>query len=40
MIRSGEKILAGSGRFSVLHAVPFDEEDESPLVGLLQVEAA
>ena len=27
-------------RFRVLHVVPFDEEDESPFVGLLQVETA
>jgi hypothetical protein len=26
--------------FLVLGLVPFDEEDESPFVGLLQVEAA
>ncbi|MGZ4314331.1 MAG: hypothetical protein ACXVRS_00710 [Gaiellaceae bacterium] len=29
-----------SGRFRVLDVVPFEEEDESPFVGLLQVEAA
>jgi len=27
-------------RLRVLAVVPFDEEDESPFVGLLQVEAA
>jgi len=27
-------------RLRVLDVVPFDEEDESPFVGLLQVEAA
>jgi len=27
-------------RFRVLAVVPFEEEDESPFVGLLQVEAA
>jgi hypothetical protein len=27
-------------RFRVLDVVPFEEEDESPFVGLLQVEAA
>jgi len=27
-------------RFRVLDVVPFDEEDESPFVGLLKVEAA
>jgi len=29
---------ATAGRFRVLDVVPFDEEDESPFVGLLQVE--
>jgi hypothetical protein len=28
------------GRFRVLAVIPFDEEDVSPFVGLLQVEAA
>jgi hypothetical protein len=32
--------LAPGRRFRVLAVVPFDEEDESPFVGLLQVEAA
>ena len=27
-------------RFRVLDVVPFEEEDESPFVGLLQVESA
>jgi hypothetical protein len=41
MIKPGEEILGGNGRRSlVLDVVPFDEEDESPFVGLLQVEAA
>lgn len=41
MIHPGEKIIAGSNqRFRVLDVVPFDEEDESPFVGLLRVEAA
>ena len=41
MIRPGEEIHLGAGqRFRVLDVVPFDEEDESPFVGLLQVEAA
>jgi hypothetical protein len=41
MIKPGEEILVGNGRrFSVLNVVPFEEEDEPPLVGLLQVEAA
>jgi hypothetical protein len=39
--RPGEEILVGnSQRFRVLDVVPFEEEDESPFVGLLQVEAA
>jgi len=37
----GRRIIAGNNqRFRVLHVVPFDEEDKSPLVGLPQVEAA
>lgn len=41
MINPGEEILYGNGRrFRVVAVVPFDEEDESPFVGLLQVEAA
>jgi hypothetical protein len=41
MIRPGEEILLGAGkRFRVLDVVPFEEKDESPFVGLLQVEAA
>jgi hypothetical protein len=41
MIKAGEEIIAGSNeRFRVLDLVPFDEENESPFVGLLQVEAA
>jgi hypothetical protein len=41
MIKPGEEIHANSGqRLRVLAVVPFEEEDESPLVGLLQVEAA
>jgi hypothetical protein len=40
MIHAGEEIIAGSNeRFRVLAVVPIDEE-ESRLVGLLQVEAA
>ncbi|MFL5943690.1 MAG: hypothetical protein ACJ75L_10550 [Gaiellaceae bacterium] len=40
MIHSGEEILLGAGqRFRVLDVVPFEEEDESPFVGLLQVES-
>jgi hypothetical protein len=41
MIKPGEEILFGNGRrFRVLDVVPFEEEDESRFVGLLQVEAA
>jgi hypothetical protein len=41
MIKPGEEILLGAGRrFRVVSVVPFEEEDESPFVGLLQVEAA
>jgi hypothetical protein len=32
--------LSGGRRFRLLDVVPFDEEDESPFVSLLQVEAA
>ena len=39
MIKPGEEIIAGSNqRFRVVEVVPFEEEDESPFVGLLQVE--
>jgi hypothetical protein len=41
MIRVGEEIIADKNqRFRVLDVVVFEEEDESPFVGLLQVEAA
>ena len=42
MVKHGEEILIGNGRrFRVLDVVKFDEEeDESPFVGLLHVEAA
>jgi hypothetical protein len=41
MIKPGEEILLGAGRrFRVLDVVPFEEEDDSSFVGLLQVEAA
>jgi hypothetical protein len=41
MIKPGEEIHLGAGkRFRVLDVVPFDEEDESPFVGMLRVEAA
>ena len=40
MIKVGEEIIAGSNEhFRVADVVPFDEEDESPFVGLLKVEA-
>jgi hypothetical protein len=40
LVRPGEEILVGNGRrFRVLDVVPIEDED-SPLVGLLQVEAA
>jgi len=38
MIRAGEEIIAGDNQhFRVLDLVPLDEE-ESPFIGLLQVE--
>ena len=41
LVKPGEEILVGNGRrFRVLDVVPFDEEDESPFVGLLKVEVA
>jgi hypothetical protein len=41
MIHRGEEIDVGAGkRLRVLDAVPFDEEDESPFVGLLKAKAA
>jgi hypothetical protein len=41
MINPGEEILVGNGRrFRVVDVIPFEEEDESPFVGLLQVEGA
>jgi hypothetical protein len=40
MIKRGEEIHLGAGqRFRVLDVVAFEEDDESPFVGLLQVEA-
>jgi hypothetical protein len=40
MVKPGEEILVGNGRrFRVVDVVPFDEQDEPPFVGLLQVEA-
>jgi hypothetical protein len=41
MIKPAEEIHLGAGqRFRVLDVVPFEDEDESPFVGLLQVKAA
>jgi hypothetical protein len=41
VIHPGEEIHLGAGqRFRVIDVVPFEDEDESPFVGLLQVEAA
>ena len=41
MIKPGEEIHGDSGqRLRVLVVVPFDEKDESPFVGLVQVEVA
>jgi hypothetical protein len=41
MIKPGEEIIAGNNQhYRVVDVVPFDEEDDSPFVGLLQVEAA
>jgi hypothetical protein len=40
MIKPGEEIHVNGGERMRVLAVPFDEEDESPVVGMLQVEAA
>ncbi len=41
MIKPGEETHGSGGqRLRVLDVVPFDEEDESPFVGPLQIEAA
>ena len=41
MVKVGELLFFGGGRkFRVLDVVAFDEEDESPFVGLLRVQAA
>jgi hypothetical protein len=41
VIRPGDEIHVGAGqRFLVLDVVPFEDEDVSPFVGLLQVESA
>ena len=40
-IKVGDELFFGGGRrFRVLDIVLFEEEDESPFVGLLQVESA
>ncbi|HXS24926.1 MAG TPA: hypothetical protein VN719_11890 [Gemmatimonadales bacterium] len=40
-MKVGELVFFGGGRrFRVLDVVPFEDEDESPFVGLLRVEAA
>ena len=40
-VRPGEEILVGNvQRFRVVDVVPFEAEDESAFVGLLQVLAA
>ena len=41
MIKPGEEIIAGKNEHvRVVAVVPFEEEDESPFVGLLHVDAA
>jgi hypothetical protein len=41
MIKPGEEVhVDGGQRMRVLAVIAFEEEDESPFVGLLQVEAA
>jgi hypothetical protein len=41
MIKPGEEIHGSGGqRLRVLDVVPFEEEDESPSVGMLKVETA
>jgi hypothetical protein len=41
LVHPGDEIHLGAGqRFRVLDVVRFEEEDESPYVALLQVEAA
>lgn len=40
MIKLGEENLGAGQHFRVVAVVPFEEEDESPFVGLPQVEAA
>jgi hypothetical protein len=41
MIHLGDEIHLGAGqRFRVVDVVPFEEDGESPFVGLLKVESA
>jgi hypothetical protein len=41
MTKPGEEIHGNGGQgLRVVAVVPFEEEDESPFVGLLQVDAA
>ena len=40
MVKIGELLFGGGRKFRVIDLVPFDKEDESPFVGLRQVEAA
>jgi hypothetical protein len=40
MVKPGGALFRRRCRFRVLDVVPFAEEDESPFVGLLRVEAA
>ncbi len=41
MIHPGEEIIAGGNQhFRVVDVVMFADEDDSPFVGLLQLEAA
>jgi hypothetical protein len=40
-VKIGDELFFGGGRrFRILDVVIFEEEDKSPFVGLLQVEAA
>ena len=41
MIHTGDEIHRGAGqRFRVVDFVPFEEDDESPFVGLLRIDPA
>ena len=41
VIKPGEEIIVGNGRrLRVIDVVPIEEDDNSPLAGLLRVEAA